>query len=159
MRNLFIVLLLSISHLAGAMVAAPVNNSETTNIQRAFTGEQTIGKQGPAKRLIHKMLQKRVLKRLSASQNSDGKWLSIFGFAIGVLGILPYLISLEVGLFLAFPLALLGVIGLILSLFGLKKARRWDGVRTIKTLAIAGIVLNALLLVGFLILIGIAVVE
>ena len=118
MRNLFIVLLLSISHLAGAMVAAPVNNSETTNIQRAFTGEQTIGKQGPAKRLIHKMLQKRVMKRLSASQNSDGKWLSIFGFAIGVLGILPYLISLEAGLFLAFPLALLGVIGLVLCLCG-----------------------------------------
>jgi VIT1/CCC1 family predicted Fe2+/Mn2+ transporter len=159
MRNFFIMLLLSISHLAGATVPAPANHCETTNIQFAFTGEQKIGKQRPAKRLIHKMLQKRMMKRLASSQGSDGKWLSILGLAIGLLGLLPYLISLEAGLFLAFPLALLGVIGFVLSLFGLLKARRWDGTRTIKGLAIAGIVVNALLLVGLLVFIGIALGE
>ena len=43
MRPFFIVLLLSISHLAGATVPAPTNHCATTNIQFAFTGEQKIG--------------------------------------------------------------------------------------------------------------------
>jgi hypothetical protein len=81
----------------------------------------------------------------------NGKWLCISGFIIGVLGILPWLIWFDLGLFLSFPLAILSIIGLSLSSLGLKKSRRKDGTRVMKGIAIAGIVLNGLVLAGGLI--------
>ncbi len=84
----------------------------------------------------------------TAGNQSDGEWLSISGLGLGVLVIVSWLVSPFLGILTTIPL---GLLGLLLSIFGLKKARkRWYRTKAIRAVAIAGIALNGLLLILFL---------
>ncbi len=85
---------------------------------------------------------------LPASQyDSDaGRGLAIAGLAVGLLGVLAWVLSPYLGIILTIPL---GLTGLLLSIFGLVKAKRRYRNKLVRALAIAGIVVGGLLTVGF----------
>lgn len=88
------------------------------------------------------------LDKKGVGSDSDGTWLAVSGLVFGVLVIVSWIISPFLGILTTIPL---GLIGLLLSIFGLKKARkRWYRTKAIRAVAIAGIALNGLLLLLFL---------
>jgi VIT1/CCC1 family predicted Fe2+/Mn2+ transporter len=144
MRHFYIIFLLSL----------PVSAEATTHTapdsvfvsRSSFLEKQGDEKRGFLKKFIEKRLIKRLKKVATRSGDGDGKWLSISGFAIGLLGILPWVFSSEVAAFVSFTFPVIGLMGLLLSILGLIKARSWNGTGIIKGAAIAGIVLNGLLI-------------
>lgn len=85
---------------------------------------------------------------LPASQydGDAGRGLAIAGLAVGLLGVLAWVLSPYLGIILTIPL---GLTGLLLSIFGLVKAKRRYRNKLVRALAIAGIVVGGLLTVGF----------
>ncbi len=80
----------------------------------------------------------------------DGVGMAIIGVALFVLTIVSWVISPYLGIFTTLPFTL---VGLLLSIFGLLRARkRWYQTKTIRVLAIMGIILNGLLLASFIVL-------
>ena len=152
MRYLYIIFLLGLP-LSTAATTLPVPDTAAVS-QPSFLVKQDSEKRGVLKNLIEKRLLKRLTKAEKSpgkSSHGDGKWLTISGLVIGVLVVLPWLILFDLGLFLSFPLAILSVIGLTLSILGLKKSQHGNGANAIKWLATIGIVFNALVLTGALI--------
>ncbi|MBL7806204.1 MAG: hypothetical protein JNN28_00215 [Saprospiraceae bacterium] len=86
--------------------------------------------------------------------SGDGAGMAIIGLSLFVLTLASWFISPFLGIFATVPLS---IIGLLLSIFGLRRARkRWYQTKTIRILSILGIVLNGLLLIGgFWLLLGI----
>jgi uncharacterized membrane protein YeaQ/YmgE (transglycosylase-associated protein family) len=109
-------------------------------------------KSGIFAKLAQKMLRKRLVKmaktlEISGSASGDGRGLAISGIILGILTIASWLISPYLGIIFTIPL---GVVGALLSIFGLLKANRFYDSKTSRALSIAGIALNGLLLILFL---------
>ena len=147
-------LLLYMPDIAGATTQVPANSSEFDAPYFNGQVESTAVKRGFLERVAEKTLLKRLKKAektMGRSGDSDGKWLAISGFALGVLGIFSFAFISYTAFYL--PLALsLG--GLLLSILGLVKASGWQDTRWIRIFAITGIVINAIALVGAVGLIG-----
>lgn len=79
------------------------------------------------------------------NDSDAGHGLAIAGLAVGLLGVLAWVLSPYLGIILTIPL---GLTGLLLSIFGLAKAKRRYRNRLVRTLAIAGIAVGGLLTVG-----------
>lgn len=84
-----------------------------------------------------------------ARSDHDGKGLAIAGLALGVATLLAATTVVYITILGCLPLALLG---LTLSIWGLRRARRWRNNRAAIALAIAGIVVNSLVLLGWMVL-------
>ena len=129
---------------------APANYSESAAFDFNCQNERPAAKRGFFERVAEKTLYKRLKKAAGRSGDSDGKWFAISGLALGVLGIFSFAFISYTAFYL--PLALsLG--GLLLSILGLVKASGWQDARWIRILAITGIVINAIALVGSIALI------
>lgn len=84
----------------------------------------------------------------------DGLGMAIIGVSLFTLTIISWVISPYLGIFTTLPFT---IVGLLLSIFGLLRARkRWYQTKTIRILAILGILFNGLLLAAFLLLLGLS---
>lgn len=147
MRHFFIIFLFSLPFLAGATMRSM---PDTTSVSQSSFWEK---QEGEKRGFLKKIIKKRLIKRLAKAEKSlgkygdgDGKWLAIAGLALGPLVVLSWFVSPYLGLIVTLPL---GLTGLLLSLLGLTRARRWYRTGVIQGIAIAGIVLNSLLVVLF----------
>lgn len=150
MRYFYIFLLLSIPCLAGATMPTSVGNCEKATSSFSYSIKQQGGKSGFFQRFIEKSLLKRLKKKAKAEGlfgYSDGRWLAASGLAVGILGILSWFVNPYLGLILSIPLGLLGV---LLCIVSLKKARNSYDTGVVKGVAIAGLVINGALAVGLL---------
>jgi hypothetical protein len=160
MRYLIFVLLFSLPCAAGASVAVPISIAETAIARQAIPHGFAPKKQGFFERVTEKMLQKRLKKSRTLPYGNNGKRLCIAGFVIGLVVLLGS--PLWAGLIYYYGIVfliltfLLSLTGLCLSILGLLKARGWEGTRTLRILAIIGIVLNALIFLPSLLLLRIA---
>ena len=148
MRHFYIIFLLSLPFSAEATTRTAPDTASVS--QPSFLVKQEGEKHGFLKRFIEKRLLKRLAKAeksLGKSSDGDGKWLAISGLALGPLVVLSWFVSPYLGLIVTLPL---GLTGLLLSILGLTRARRWYRTGVIQGIAIAGIVLNSLLVVLFL---------
>ena len=75
--------------------------------------------------------------------------MAIAGLALGVATLLAATTVVYITILGCLPLALLG---LTLNIWGLRRARRWRNNRAAIALAIAGIVANSLVLLGWMVL-------
>jgi Flp pilus assembly protein TadB len=102
-------------------------------------------------RLLQRISKKMLLQRMLRSGDSYGKGFTIAGCCIAILTIICWLLAPVVGLLLSVPL---GLIGLIFSIIGFVKARRYRNNENIKRLAIAGMIVNAIFFAGGIIFFG-----
>lgn len=94
------------------------------------------------------------LAAIDKDASGDGAGMAIIGVSLFVLTLISWFISPFLGIFTTIPFS---IIGLLLSIFGLRRARkRWYQTRTIRILAIIGIVLNGLMLAAFLVGLGLS---
>jgi len=148
MRYLYIIFLLSLPFFMGATTRSVPDTTLVSHL--SFVDNQGYGEGGFLKKFIEKRLLKRLAKAeksLGKSSDGDGKWLAISGLAVGILGILSWFINPYLGLIVSIPLGLLGI---LLCIISLKKARNSYDTGVVKVIAIAGIVINGLLAVGLL---------
>ena len=84
------------------------------------------------------------------NNQGDGLGMAITGVSLFALTIISWVMSPYLCIFTTLPFT---IVGLLLSIFGLLRARkRWYQTKTIRVLAIFGIVLNGLLLTSFIVL-------
>ncbi len=148
MRHFYIIFMLSLPFLAGATTRSVPDTTPVLHL--SFSDKQADGKGG----FLKKFIEKRFLKRLAKAEKSlgkysdgDGKWLAASGLAVGILGILSWFVNPYLGLILSIPLGLLGI---LLCIVSLKKARDSYDTGVIKGVAIAGLIINGVLAVGLL---------
>ena len=150
MRYLIFILFFSLPCTAGAAIVAPIYQGETAIAQQAIPEGFAAKKQRFFERIAKNILQKRLKKSSAQPYGDNGRVLCIAGFVIGLLVFIAGIPPLSIGLLFTFgfafliPLLILSVTGLILSISGLKKAQGWERTKTIRRLAIAGIVMNGL---------------
>lgn len=150
MRYFFIILLLNVPRIAGATVSIPAGNHESVEAQFTISNQKNGKKSGLLKRFAEKSLLKRLKKKAEAEGlfgYSDGRWLAVSGLAVGILGVLSWFVNPYLGLILSIPLGLLGI---LLCIVSLKKARDSYDTGVIKGVAIAGLIINGVLAVGLL---------
>lgn len=105
----------------------------------------SVGKSKQHNRPFRQFLAKSIAKIAIASPgNSYGKGSAIAGLACAVALIASWFISPYLGYFLTIPLL---VAGLTLSIVGLVRSKRYAQNRLAKSIAIAGIILNSLLII------------
>jgi hypothetical protein len=92
----------------------------------------------------------------SAASGYDGTGWALVSLLLGLFMVGLWFWAVLVALYLTIPL---GAIGLLLGIIGLRRARRWHNNRRARTLAILGIVLNSVLLGGFILLLVLVFVE
>lgn len=150
MRYLIFMLLIGLPFIGGATVAAPIQQGKTTIAKQAIPDGFAPKKQRFFERIAKNILQKRLKKSSAQPYGDNGRVLCIAGFVIGLLVFIASIPPLSIGLLFTFgfafliPMLILSVTGLILSISGLKKAQGWERTKTIRRLAIAGIVMNGL---------------
>lgn len=145
MKYFFLIAFICLPGLPGTLGALAVQDSAVSHT--AVCAPVQVEKKGSIfKRIGQKMLFKGVKKAFARYQNTDGIGLGIAGLILALSVVPMWFINPYLGLFTTIPIA--GT-GLLLSLFAWKKARNWNTRRSIKVLAIAGIVLNSLLLLAF----------
>ncbi len=163
MRHLIFILLFTLPLYAGASVTMSQPPTETTSTSSALSIERTDHKQGFLKHFMQKTIQKRAVKSLIRYRSDNGRGLCIAGFVIGLVVLVgaPVFIGLiyyyGIGFFIL--ALLLSLTGLSMSIIGLIKARGWQGTRTIRILAIIGIVLNALIALPCLLLLRVIIPQ
>ncbi len=159
MRYLIFILFFSLPCTAGAAIAAPISQGETTIAKQAIPDGFAPKKQRFFERIAKNILQKRLKKSSAQPYGDNGRGRCIAGFVIGLVVFIASIppLSLYLLIFFGFPflitLLILSVTGLVLSISGLKKAQGWERTKTIRRLAIAGIIMNGLVfLLGLLVL-------
>ncbi|MFN0174732.1 MAG: hypothetical protein ACKVU0_08815 [Saprospiraceae bacterium] len=143
MRYLMLFLFFSLPCVAAASIPASLSQGETAIAQHAISHRFTPKKHRFFKYLIEKKLAKRLLKAAGASKR-DGRGFAIAGLIAFLLNGVSWALSPLLGLYAVLPLAILG---LIFSIIGLWRAKRWDAQGVSRRLAIWGIVLNGAALV------------
>jgi len=128
---------------AGAASSVPISQGEPATIPYEFAPK----KQGFFARFTAKIIAKRIQKALGGKYGEEGKWMAIIGFTSGVLGASALALAFSTGIAALILGLVLGVAGLILSLLALDVATSHERrIRWIRNMAIAGIVLNLLLI-------------
>lgn len=155
--RILILLFLSLlfSGIAGATVPLPARSAGEYSAAFHTAGGQASVKHGFLRRFVEKLLKKRLNKLLKTTAYPDGhtgNGASIAGFILGLAGAVGWAISPYLGFYVSIPF---GLAGLLLSILGLVWGRSWDDNGLIRGLAIAGIVLNTLLLGAMLVALGI----
>ena len=143
MQYLILLLFFSLPYTAGATISAPISHVETAVNQQTIPHGFAPKKQRFFERLLEKKLTKRLIKAVGASKR-DGRGFAIAGLIAFLLNGVSWLLSPLLGIFAVLPLA---IIGLIFSIIGLSRAKRWDANGSSRRLAIWGIVLNGVALV------------
>lgn len=142
MRTLILLLMLFLAAPSGASTLHPEprRSADTGWVLRP---EKTPVKQGFLKKIVRKSVLKRATKALGHAESGDGRWLAVTGLLLGVLGVLSLVLIFYTGFA---PALVLGLAGLLLSIFGLVRASQWQDTRLFRILAITGIVVSSLLL-------------
>ncbi|MCW5925126.1 MAG: hypothetical protein KIS77_22610 [Saprospiraceae bacterium] len=152
MRYFIIIFLFSLPFSTEATIRTAPDSTFVS--QSSFLVKQDGEKRGFFKKFVEKRLLKHLAKAekfLGKPGDGDGKGLAISGLTVGLLALLSWFISPYLGFILTIPF---GLAGLILSIIGLVRAKRWYRTGLVQGLAIAGIVLNSLLIVLFLALLA-----
>ncbi len=145
---LFAFILLNMPVVVGATVPVAATPTVATEYEIAVSDKKAGVKHGFLKRIAEKILLRRLKKALKSAENpavSNGEGAALFGTILGAIGATLWIIDIYLGAILTLPL---GVLGLILSIVGLSKAKRSHD-KGVKTLATVGLILN-ILLVGTL---------
>lgn len=142
---LFVLFLLNMPVVAGATTQVQPTPGSATEYEIAVSDKKAGVKHGFLKRVAEKILLRRLKKALKRAENpaaSNGEAAAIFGLIFALIGVILWIIDLNLGAIMSLPL---GVLGLILSIVGLSKAKR-NNDKGVKTLATIGLILNILLL-------------
>jgi VIT1/CCC1 family predicted Fe2+/Mn2+ transporter len=146
MRYFLFALLFSLPFFSEAAVAVPIAQGETVVAQPITPHGFVPQKERFFDRVAKNILQKRLKKALGRSNSELAKPLAVSGFLAGVLGIV---LLFATGAAVAALLIILA--GLVLSIFGLVLTDA-SGEKWVKAMAIAGIVLSSIVILGLLVL-------
>lgn len=144
-KNLIFILLFSIPCSGHTALTMPVSAYSSAPSAIPIV----VKKGGFLKQMTEKIWRRHFIKSLVRSNKSDGKGFTILGLLICFLGVLSWFFSPLYGLLLSIPF---GLAGLTLCIIGLIKASKWYNTRAIRYLAIAGIILNTVLITGTVII-------
>jgi hypothetical protein len=143
MRNiLFIISILVFPSVAWADLAQP----KPIPLQTETIKKQLFKKAGLFKNLAGRKWAKRIARMAEKRKEGDGRGLAVAGLVLGLVTVGGWLLSPLIGLLITLPL---GIVGFILSLIGFRKSRSWQNVRTTRSLAILGLIINGALLLFF----------
>ena len=142
MRLWILLLMLTLPAPSGASTLNP-ELRQSAGAGWVLQPKKTVAKQGFLKKIVRKSVMKRAAKALGQAESGDGRWFAVSGLLLGVLGVLSLVLIFYTG---AAPALLLGLAGLLLSIFGLIRASQWQDTRLFRILAITGIVVSSLLL-------------
>ncbi|HLP93665.1 MAG TPA: hypothetical protein VK168_06490 [Saprospiraceae bacterium] len=152
MRIFIYILLFILPFTAEASVATPAIEGETVGCQPVIPHAFTPKKERFFDRIAQNILQKRLKKALVRSDDELAKPLAISGFVCSVLGAILLFTTVGVaGL-------LLLLAGLVLSIFGLVVRDRF-GEKWVKAMAIVGIVIPSVVVLGILVLLALILIA
>lgn len=147
MKTLHILLLCLLPFAVSADVA--LRTEQGAPLSLAETIRPTINKPGVIKHFLKKQFEKKLLKKTRFLKNADGSGLALTGLVFGILGLLPYILYFEAGVYFSILLAMWSVIGIAFSIPGYFLARRWHDNKLIERIALAGIIANGLVILAF----------
>ena len=148
-RLLFYLLFLPV--VASASVPATSRFPENNYTNVVARNESRVKKDGFLKRWAKKRLQKRLGMLLSRSDEGTGLGFALIGVGIGIILVALFIVFPYVGFYAAAPG---GLVGLLFSIMGLRKANQWQNPGASKGWAKAGIIINSIVIGAYLLILG-----